>query len=323
MYITRLSGTVAIAAAALSAQSVSISATLVSPFTVEARVGAQVSSSVQPAGLLPPSLFFFPGVPLGPQGRAEVLFQAGVGQGSQPSFGVRSQANGFSLGGATVSTSTGLVEVLLQAQATAPVVARLFVDRDVIATAGTASPMLRVDVGDDGTFEVTESSASGPDVGPVAIGVQPVPVRVFFRADTVGDQVLDARLNLRFQAENNLTITTQIQGCTADFLSVEPSFQGTGLEFFVQPMFAGDLSVGVIGLGVQPVVTSLVYPGCVLMPTPDLLVVMPGLLGSQLPLPASVRPLDLFLQAVVLPLSSSAAWFGSLVTTAGYRVQAF
>jgi hypothetical protein len=323
MDIPRLVITAAIAAAALSAQSVSITATLVAPASVEARVGAQVSSFAQPAGLLPPSLSLFPAVPLGPQGRAEVLFQANVEQGSQPGFGVRSQANGFSLGGTPVSTSTGTFEVLLQVQATAPVVATLVVDRDMFASAGTASPMMRVDVGDDGSFEVTELSAAGANVGPLALGVQPLPVRLRYRADTVGDQVLEARLGVRFVADNALTITQQILGCTADFLSVAPSFQGAGLEFYVQPMMTGDLSVGVLGLGVQPVVTSVVYPGCILLPTPDVLVLMPSLVRSQLPLPANVRPLDMFLQAVVLPMSSSAAWSGSLVTTPGYRIQAF
>lgn len=322
MSIAQLVGTVALGATALSAQTVSVTATLVAPIPVEARVGAQVSSFLQPAGQLTANVYGFPAVPLGPQGRAEILFQTDLFQGSQPSFSVRSQANGFSLGGAPVSTSTGIVEVLLQVQATAPVVANLVAERDVFASAGTASPVLRVDVGDDGSFEITELSATGTQVGSLALGPQPLPVRIRYRADTVGDQVLEARLRVRFVAENHLTITQQIQGCSGDFLSVEPSFQGAGIEFFAQPIVTGDLVVGVIGLGVQPVVTSLLYPGCVLLPTPDLLVVMPGLVRSQLPLPASVRPLDLFLQAVVLPLSSQSAWSGALVTTPGYRIQA-
>ena len=181
---------------------------------------------------------------------------------------------------------------------------------------------MRVDVGNDGSFEVTELSFPGTGVPGISLGTQPLAVRVQFRAGTTRAEGINSRLILRFVPVNNLYIAPAVSGCTSDWFFVEPSFESTGVDLGVQTMLPGDLAVGVVGLGLQPVAGVFVYPGCVLLPSPDLLVVLPQGAVVNLPLPASVRPQTLWAQAVVLQGSGIGVWFG-LTTTQGYRIDAW
>jgi hypothetical protein len=309
--------------ATLVAQTITVTATAVSPFTVTAAVATQVVSSTWPAGPLPAAVYLAPAIPAGPLGQAQTTFGFGVDQGLQPAVGLVALGSSSPLASASVATSFGPMDVLLQVQSSAPVTANLVVERVVTGTAGASIPMQRVDVGNDGTFEVTEFTFAGAGIPSLALGPQPLMVRVLFGAGTVGSQVIESRLRLRFVAENNLSIVPAISGCTADHLAVAPSFQGTGLDLYAQPMLTGDLTVGVIGLGIQPLVVSTVYPGCVLLPSADLLSLLPEFAVANLPIPANVRPATLWVQGVVLQLSGLGAWTGTFTTTQGYRVDAF
>lgn len=312
-----------LAVCALPAQIVQFTATAVTPIDVGLQMGPLVLTSSQPAGLLPPLTYLTASLLPAPSGLNVIEFSCNLDQGLQPTLSLRAVAITTPLGSAQASTTTGLVDILLQVAAAVPVLGNLEVEHTTTASVGSATPLQRIDVGDDGTFEFTEYSNPGVTNIGINLGPQSLPIRVQFELGTTGQQAVDSLLRLRFVADNDLIITPAIAGCTADTLFALPSFQGLGLDLGVQPMLAGDLSLGVVGLGVQPVVVSTIYPGCVLLPSPDVVFVMPSSGTVNLPLPPSLRPLILWVQGVVLSGSHLGTWDGTLTTTQGYRIDAW
>jgi hypothetical protein len=307
---------------ALAAQTVTLTGTVTNAIVIEARVGTLVNTATQPAGPLPPSNLGQVSIPLGAQGQALLNFGSSLtSNGPALGFGLEAYASSTALGGAAVSTTTGLVDVLLQATASAPVLADLVPERQVASTSGTAMPRLCIDVGDDGSFEITEfvgSSVLGLALGPV-----PTPIRVQFEAGTIGTQTVSARFGFTLVGSNQLQIRSIYAGCVASQLFVQPSFVGTGVGLTMAPLGAGNLSVAVIGTSVQPIVSPLfVYPGCLLLPAADVLLALPAFTTVEIPLPAAVRPVSLWVQALELDLSGFGQWSGSLLPTPGYRVDA-
>ena len=80
-----------------------------------------------------------------------------------------------------------------------------------------------------------------------------------------------------------------------------------------------DPVVAVLGLGTQPTLlppSPLSPVPCLLLPSPDLVLLMPPS-GFDLPIPPAVRPLNLYVQGVELGLATS-----QLSTLQGFLVQA-
>ncbi len=179
--------------------------------------------------------------------------------------------------------------------------------------AGVSIPTLRIDVDNDGSFELTEGSL-GPLTTFRTLGNTPLPVRMQVDATLATLGVMQAGVS--FKVTPVLTsVTNVIAGCGAAH-DVKARFDGgVDLYFNHGPLTPG---VGVIGLDVQPLLLgSSLFSPCTLLPAPHLLVFepfAPPLAPSlTLPLPPAVRPISLWTQNVALQ-------GGGLITSDGFRV---
>lgn len=210
------------------------------------------------------------------------------------------------------SMSTGVF--VLQISNPTPVAARLDVSRSLVGLSGAAS--LLVDVGNDGTVELTESSPS-PTVGlTVMLGPTPLSVRLQSQLTLNGAGAVDCRLQLLVTPTAGIAVSLVALGCHP--------FQQQQLA----PTFAGNLrirtldllpwpapQVVVFGLGLQPILlpSSTLLP-CLLLPSPDLVLFLPPAQALDLPIPAAVRPVLLWTQGVVLDPTGLQTTNGSYVT---------
>ncbi|HEX5050658.1 MAG TPA: hypothetical protein VFZ65_02695 [Planctomycetota bacterium] len=212
-------------------------------------------------------------------------------------------------------TAPGDLLVSLQATVAVPVVIEL--SHVLAASAGAAVPAHGIDLGDDGSFEIDELSPPTFALS-VVLGSTPLAIRLRSQLVQVGTGVIELELGVRVLPQNNLSINAAVAGCALDSLFVQPSFAGRG---FATQMLTIHPTVLVLGLGVQPVtLPAPPSPGsgfpCLLLPSPDLLVLTGFAQGFELALPAAVRPLTLWVQGVVVAPAG-------LGTTTGYSVTAF
>ena len=181
---------------------------------------------------------------------------------------------------------------------------------------------LSVDVGDDGTVELTEQSIPFAQLT-ATLTAQPLPVRVIIEttATSVGSNSLG--LNLIVTPENDVQIDQAVFGCTNiphDLVCVS-GFTGAGVDFIQTPNYSatGVPVVLALGLGVQPVLLPAASPSlpCLLLPSIDATVVMPPVFQDpfNVELPPAVRPVTFWAQAVAVTPAG-------LRTTAGFRIHA-
>lgn len=298
----------------LAAQSVGVSIAAASPLAVSVTENGVTSTNTVPAG------------PLTSYGNLTTASQTGQGGAGCTWFAYSATSVvGLTLHhvltnavGPNLSARTGPHEFLLTYTSAVP--------RDVVFEAyrytdlspGEAWPVVRIDVGDDGVFEVDSLSPLGETIDNVSFGPQPLVVRVVVDAALGAGQFIDNFLSLAMLPDNDLDLTIPMAGCM-QYLPppppfLQPSFDGRGLDFVV-PQDPAEPAVIVFGFAPQPLVLGLLEAlPCVLLPSPDV-VVLPPSYSFHLPLPASVRPATLFVQGVkLLPQG--------LATTDGYSVMA-
>ena len=221
---------------------------------------------------------------------------------------------------ASASASSGVHDFLLQLTAPLATPVAITGTLSLDLAVGQPVPLVYVDVGDDGWNEVVPVTAPGAEanLAVVTLGSVPLPVRVRLQNQIAGPAHSIVRLRLTVRPSNLLRIDRVVIGCSPlETLDPQPSFAGTGVDFHVSGSTA-NASVLVLGLQLQPIVlpSSAIFP-CIVAPSADVLIPFFGitLQTFTLPLPAAVRPVNVFAQLVQL--------FGSdLRVTSGYCVQA-
>ncbi|HZN42041.1 MAG TPA: hypothetical protein VFD82_24790 [Planctomycetota bacterium] len=204
-------------------------------------------------------------------------------------------------------------ELLAQLSAPTPTPVQLELSRILSVTTGASTPFCSIDLGDDGIPEVT-SWTSVPVLLSTTLGPQPLPIRLRSFVGHVGLGVVDVELRIRVLPGTAPSISPLVIGCTGPAGVWAPTFVGEGVVFY--PFSGLAPLVLVLGLGLQPVVIPASLPTpCLLLPTPDLLVV-PGLSPFFLPLPPAVRPVTVWVQGVAVTPTG-------LATTDGFTVIAF
>lgn len=297
----------------LSAQSVSVTLQAVTPGTLHSNLAGQVLTQVLPAGAMPAAgnvssvlgdPTTFAGSILGwesssnsLEATATIQWIAGVSS-SSPSF-----------------ANTTAVNVLMTITASSPVTVAIDVQRTKLIGAGASILLNRVDVGNDGLAEVQESDNSKL-LGPYAVNTSlSIMVRLEATQAANGDLQLDN--TIRVLPVNDLVVQGNDPfGCLGDELRLQPSFVGRGIGLMSLPNWGNDLAVAVLGTSIQPIALPPVA-SCLLLPSPDVLLVLPNALLVDLPLPAAVRPVGFWAQGVVL---SSLGYF---TTTNLFSVIAF
>lgn len=212
------------------------------------------------------------------------------------------------------SATTSYHELVIELTAPSPREIKLEFSITFNATFGTPVPSMTVDVFDDGVYDTRTLFLS--------VGPQPTPIRVRCQgmASTLTESFArgSAQLNLSVTAQNNVSITSIVSGCGA-ISQLSQSFAHDGVE--LRSPFGLMPKLAVLGLASQPILLPNTRIGapwpCLLLPRPDaILMIQPGT-GYSLPIPASIRPIQLNIQTIDF-LSPS-----HLLTGDGYFVSAY
>jgi hypothetical protein len=105
---------------------------------------------------------------------------------------------------------------------------------------------------------------------------------------------------------NGVTVAPSLAGCGLGELEVRPAWDVDGVAVRVaKTQWPGHLQVAVFGLGTSlvplgPSPASTPLAPCLLLPSPDLLVLLPPAAPFLLPIPPAARPIAIHAQAVLL-----------------------
>lgn len=289
---------------ALPAQQVSITAAMVAPWTATVQLGSQTVTGT--GGTVPSLESTF--IDLGAGGFSYAILESASYQYlGAAQFFLQHQLQ-VAAGGFLPATASASTEVLLQIAATLPITVELQLYGAASGSGGGMLPLVDFDIDNDGSIEATGWTAWTGTVVSLIPG-QPKLVRVRVQTALVTTGALFQYVNVVVVPHNQTAVSFAAAGCS-DYFS---------LDFDVAPTFSGDLElvpwsitpdpmVLVFGLGLQPAILPASVPlPCLLLPAPDILMAVwsttlpPG--AYVLPLPASVRPVTFWAQAVsVSPL---------------------
>lgn len=170
--------------------------------------------------------------------------------------------------------------------------------------AGASIPLLRVDVGNNGSIEMSEMDAATGGVGiPVTVGPVPLPIKVSLAASIAVPGTMAALVTIDAEPQNGTQVFPVYPGCGGHPYEVRETFGGdlrcwTTTSF---PPLPNTASVLLFGLTPQVVpFGSSPYGPCLVVPSPDVLFFAPGTTSVFLSIPAAVRPITIFTQAVML-----------------------
>lgn len=307
---------VLMAAVPTLAQSAAIAPAAARPSAANASAGGQAINQMLPAG------------PLAGNGGLQASASAG-GESANANVAWQTEVlDGFarfemiqdlqSVGGATTGAAVDF-EVVLQITNSVPIQVRMALAHSLQATVGTPVPLLRVDVGDDGIVDLYENSSSELNLS-IAIGPQPLAVRI-----TMATSVAGVFSNAYHRCAVGLWPQAQVQvsevmlPCDIWGLSVSPTFLGDIALDASSGGWIAQPTIVVLGFGAQVVAIPpalSVSPLCLLLPTPDSVQFQTSSAPLRLSIPAALRPLTLFAQAVMLTPAG-------IATTNGHRVHAY
>jgi hypothetical protein len=176
----------------------------------------------------------------------------------------------------------------------------------VQAPAGVPMPRVEIDVGNDGTVDLTQASILPQTIGVPATGL-PMPFRVTIDAALAIPGSLRAEVRITARPSNGVAVNRLYAGCTfLELLRVLPTWSG-GIAYHGWVSSPLDPVVAVLGLQVQPTLLSSGGLPCLLFPTPDVLVFLPSSTTHTLAIPQAVRPFEFWLQGVH-PFALETSW---------------
>lgn len=291
-----MAGAMVLGSGVAVAQGVSVAFELATPLTVSADAGAGPNVQTLAAGPVsnPGSLQTYAGGSPGSQ--------AGCSWNSTD-WGDRIEIYYRSHCGSTLPTATGsadvsLHEALIWLSSPTPRTVHLATEAAVqYLASGQPAPMLEIDVMDDGIIDYSLGYVHAFPIAYLAIGPQPVAVRIRAQAAISSGPSSPAThflAHLTVRPANGLSVTQNVIGCVPGVFYVTPSMESNGIN-----LRAAGIAIGVVGLSQLPVLLPSQLQGCLLMPSPDLLVIVDNV-GYDLDIPAAARPIDLYAQGVYL-----------------------
>lgn len=216
------------------------------------------------------------------------------------------------------SATAGPVDVVVLLSYPTPTTVRLYASATRETVPGSPMPTARMDIHDDGVFEMI--GAPSNVFYPIVLGPVPTPVRCQLATDLSTDGNATAEVHLQL-VTGETAISPLASGCQTGFYWLQPRFDG-GLDFGTVPGAAGSV-FSVFGLATQPLyLGNYASPGspvvlpCSLLPTPDLVTFLPTSATQVLVVPPAARPITMFSQAVRIVA-------GGLVTSDATYIQAY
>lgn len=299
---------------ALTAQTVGMSLTALTPLTVQVSNGPTNNSSTLPAGPMTSAGGIYTAINSGGLGAAATAWSFGT------TNRIASATITHDVGNlAQVPTFVGRAgqdEYLVTFTSAVPRSVYLDLNRDVSMSAGAAASLAQIDLHNDGVINIANVSPVGFSPQLLTFGPQPLLVRIIMDTPLGPHMSSFQRLTLSVTPANNLVVTTPVTTCMPGvpqpppFLA--PSFQDRGVDMFINQNLLAPFLV-VLSLNPQPALLAMngSYP-CITLPSPDV-VLMPQTGSFTLGLPAAVRPATVYAQGVwLMPLG--------LRTTDGYSV---
>lgn len=286
-----------------------ISATLVAvtPISLSASTSAGTMTNVLPPGFLGDGALL---TIQDPSGFARASYSIGFDTSDwQVHCSVSQIAQVDAAGG---SASAGPIAVLLRL--TSPVATFAAIDFAFLdhTIPGSPQPMASVDLGNDGIFEFQNGGLVLP-TSMVPLGPQPLDILIVTHASLSQTGMVQALLNLTLTPVNDLIVSQAAVGCGAPS-STLASFVDRGIDLNFNP--AAHPTVVAFGLSTQP---ALLPPfgglPCLLIPSPDVLLLNPFQGSIHVPLPLAVRPVTFWAQGAGIAPSG-------LVLSDAYRIQA-
>lgn len=205
------------------------------------------------------------------------------------------QSTTFCEPGANASLSGG--DFVYQLSNPTPVIAELFLRR----TGSLNNVTLLVDVGNDGSVELTSTSPAEFVTLQVTLGPTPLPIRILNDVTMPSASQQFSSIVIIAAPIANIVTSRAAIGCDTTHEQVASTMFSGDLLLGVQGLpFATQPSVMVLGLSLQPVLlpTTGSFP-CLLLPSPDV-TLFPGSQFVTLHVPASVQPYAFWVQSVVL-----------------------
>jgi hypothetical protein len=291
------------------AQAVTVDISALTPLSVTVAAGAATSTQTLPGGPLPSWQQFEAQLPA-PTFASAMLAWSLV---SEPGLAVAHLTNTAWVTVPNSSAQAGPHELLVRFAASAPVFVDVDIRRTLDVWPGVTAPMAAIDLGNDGTIDWPFVPVSGIQFQNLQLGPQPLLLRVLLDAACVVPGMASIYLETAVRPHNSLSVNTTVSGCPHnDVLSCEPTFADRGIDLRAPAM----LSVLVVGFTPQPILFPTGWGACVLWPSPDVALVLFNS-GLHIPLPAAVRPVTFWAQAV-MPLTT-----GALLLTSGLEIQVY
>lgn len=294
--------------APLDAQVPTASVSALTPLVVRITNASGSTSAIQPAG------------PLATIGQLAVVSPTTSGHSASVSWGSQVSTTRAviylfhyiaCLQGPAISGGVGPHEFLLEFDVPFLAPSNLRVFRETSSTPGFPGPSVQLDLGNDGSIDVSSIGQFGWIAPVPTFGSQPLLIRVLV-SESIGVGGSGTNLWFTVTPDNDLSVTQVSYGCSTTWplrFDVEAAFSDRGVDvLYLQSLTEPTLVV----MGFTPLMLPL---PCMLWPSVDILSYEPtGLL--HVPLPAAVRPVALFVQGVTLRPTN-------LTTTVAHRIDAF
>jgi hypothetical protein len=238
----------------------------------------------------------------------------GLTTGTSPYY---ASASIFAQANASPAESAMAGPALVVFEFTAPVATpvTLAIKIDHTGSAGIPMPQASVDINADGSYEYFSTLPSQLQPS-LTVGPQPLRIAVQFGPEVLQLGFAITEVELRLLPENSLLIDDVYSGCVGGrTLLVEPSLIAQGV--LVRNFSVGGPQFTVFGFQSMPVLLPpSAWSFCLLVPSPDVVLpTLPSTTYLNIPLPAAIRPADLWCQSVTLQA-------GQLLTTNAVRLQA-
>ena len=283
-----------------SAQTVSVSLRAQTPLTVATTGAAPITQTV-PAGPMSPSGGVSANAPA--SGIATMTWWTAEGS-TQASATIVHDLLGEAAGGPH--------DIVVEFTANAPTPVYLEIEQAFLGTTGATVPAVPVDVGNDGTYELGFLAEYSAPAGIFTLGAQPLAVRVHYEGAADFGTSATVSTIVRVIPRNDVYVSQAADGCFETSI-VRPSFTGVAVLGLSPPINA--LSVLVVGFAPQPILLPPLAAPCLLYPQVDVLLPFWNVSAIEIPLTASVRPVELYLQRATL-------FGGQIVVDDAFRVQA-
>lgn len=301
---------VLLAATPVCAQQVSVSATATTPLHAAVGINEQMTIETFPAGPMPAEGTLYSRLPSQPWQARSAFCWTIEDRAPAQEVHICTLHRAVLQPTTTPLTSTlGYNEVLFEL--TAPEPRAVTIDLQVLGPlyAISGTPLLEADVHDDGVVDVSftaPNSSVSLNVGP-----QPTPIVMRSLISITAMPLIpqpweyNFQLSMRIHADNDTDIAIAHLACQTPYHGTffcEEAFEHSGIVFrSPQPQWSPHALI--LGLSQQPMTLPppalIPVPACVVHPSRDLVFVTAAN-ASHLPLPAAVRPINLFAQAVFM-----------------------